>query len=169
MLKAENLKKTFGSDEKAVHAVRGASFTLRPGETAAIVGPSGSGKSTFLNMLALILPPDEGKVYLDGEEVSAGSDGMRCRVRGRCFGMIRQDFALIDDESVYANIRLPLVYNKSVKRSEQRRRIIEARILPLYLWTSICLKPVWFQSAATPTILPFFHAIWKSSMWKSCI
>lgn len=89
----------------------------------AIVGPSGSGKSTLLNIMGLIIPLDSGKILIDGEDVSGYSDNKLCLLRNSLFGYIFQEFALVEDESVYENIWIPLLYSKKYMRKEYKYRI----------------------------------------------
>ena len=67
ILKVQNLSKTYGAGENAVHALRDVSFTVAKGEFAAIVGESGSGKSTLLNCIGALDDPTSGKVYLNDQ------------------------------------------------------------------------------------------------------
>jgi putative ABC transport system ATP-binding protein len=89
-LQVEALTKTFGSGPSAVEAVRDATFTVRPGEFAALVGPSGSGKSTLLAMIGALLEPSSGRIYMDGEDVGALSRGRRSRYRRSSVGFVFQ-------------------------------------------------------------------------------
>lgn len=127
LIKAEGLSKSYGTSKNTVvNAVASANLEIRRGELAALVGPSGSGKSTLLGMLGLIIKPDSGAIFMDGKRIDGMRDGPCCRFRNANLGYIMQDFALIDDESVYSNIRLPLLYNRRIARSEHRRRILAA-------------------------------------------
>ena len=90
-----------------------------------ITGRSGSGKSTLLNIIGLILKPDSGSVAVGGEEVLNMSDRRCSAFRNASFGYIVQDFALLDDETVYHNIRIPLLYNRQIRRREHKPRIRE--------------------------------------------
>ena len=92
-------------------------------ETIAIIGPSGSGKSTLLNMMGLILKPDDGRILIDGQLVTELSDNKCSMLRNMSFGYVVQDFALLDGETVYNNIRIPLLYSKNIKRREHKQRI----------------------------------------------
>ena len=102
-----------------------ANLSVESGEAVAIVGPSGSGKSTLLNIIGLILKPDSGSVAVGGEEVLNMSDRRCSAFRNASFGYIVQDFALLDDETVYHNIRIPLLYNRQIRRREHKPRIRE--------------------------------------------
>lgn len=118
--------KSFKTDDYVVKAVEQAELIVNRGESVSLIGPSGSGKSTLLNMLGLILAPDFGHVVVDDQDVTNLPDTALCRFRNSHFGYIVQDFALLDSESVYANIRLPLLYNKDIRRGEHRSRIHSA-------------------------------------------
>src|SRR5216684_5865625 len=66
----ENLHKTYDTGEVKVHALRGVSLTIDPGEFVAIVGASGSGKSTLMNILGFLDRPTLGAYWFDGKDVS---------------------------------------------------------------------------------------------------
>lgn len=119
LIQLEDVCKTFGAGESAVRALDHVSLELHPSESVAIVGPSGSGKSTLLSIMGLALAPDKGTVTV-GEQTAAGwSDAQRCRFRNRTFGYMFQDFALLEDESVFENIRLPLLYARMPRREHR--------------------------------------------------
>ena len=122
----DHVSKTYRTKNYMVRAVEDVSLTLEAEETVAIVGPSGSGKSTLLNLAGLVIKPDSGRIMLDDEDVTELPDRRCCMLRNRHFGYIVQDYALLDDESVYYNIRLPLLYQKEIPASEHRRLIEEA-------------------------------------------
>ena len=117
--------KSYETSHYTVKAVNHADLSVESGEAVAIVGPSGSGKSTLLNIIGLILKPDSGSVAVDGEEVLNMGDRRCSAFRNASFGYIAQDFALLDDETVYHNIRIPLLYNRQIKRREHKPRIRE--------------------------------------------
>ena len=123
MIAAEALQKSYRTGSDTVYAVRDATVSADRGEMIAIIGPSGSGKSTLLNMIGLIVPPDSGRITIDGTEPVGMNDRQCAAFRNAHFGYITQDVALLNDETVYANIRLPLLYNKTVPRREHKRRI----------------------------------------------
>ena len=117
--------KSYETSHYTVKAVNLANLSVESGEAVAIVGPSGSGKSTLLNIIGLILKPDSGSVAVGGEEVLSMNDRRCSAFRNASFGYIVQDFALLDDETVYHNIRIPLLYNRQIKRREHKPRIRE--------------------------------------------
>ncbi len=115
--------KSYHTNHYTVHAVDHVTLTFSGSEAVAIVGPSGSGKSTLLNMIGLILQPDSGSIRIDEQEAVKLSDSSKSALRNEMFGYIVQDFALLDDETVYSNIRIPLLYNKRIKSREYKRCI----------------------------------------------
>lgn len=82
------------------------SLQIQPGESVALVGPSGSGKTTLLNLIAGILQPDKGSIYLRGEEVTALTQQQSRKLRLQSLGMIFQSFELLDYLNVRDNILL---------------------------------------------------------------
>ena len=124
LLSVQNVSKTFKDHDYRVHAVRNASLEVHRGEMIAIIGPSGSGKTTLLNLMGIVVAPDSGEVYVDGQKASDMSDTVRCRVRNQYFGYIVQDFALIEEDTSLQNILVPTLYSKHKKSSKEYREII---------------------------------------------
>ena len=108
ILKTENLRKTYGTGEAKVEALRGVNLTVNKGEFLSIVGTSGSGKSTLLHMLGGLDRPTEGKVIIDGKDVFSLKDEELTIFRRRKIGFIFQAFNLVPVMSVYENIVLPI-------------------------------------------------------------
>ncbi len=111
-----------------VHAVRGVSLTVEPGELVCIVGPSGCGKTTILNMLGCIDHPTSGSVSFDGEDIGDLSDSQAADVRLRRIGFIFQSFNLVPVLNVRENIELPMMLaGKTLrKRKQVSERLMEA-------------------------------------------
>ncbi len=106
-LEVQSLFKTYGSGETAVHALKGACFSVPRGEFVAIVGESGSGKSTLLNLLGALDTPTAGKVLIDGKDIFAMKDAQLTIFRRRNIGFIFQAFNLIPELTVEQNILFP--------------------------------------------------------------
>ncbi len=109
ILKVQNLSKTYGTGESAVHALRDVSFTVTKGEFAAIVGESGSGKSTLLNCIGGLDDPTSGKVYLNDQDLFSMKEQQRTVFRRRNIGFVFQSFQLIPELNVEQNIMFPLL------------------------------------------------------------
>ena len=107
LLEVQSLFKTYGSGETAVHALKGACFSVPRGEFVAIVGESGSGKSTLLNLLGALDTPTAGKVLIDGKDIFAMKDAQLTIFRRRNIGFIFQAFNLIPELTVEQNILFP--------------------------------------------------------------
>ena len=93
-----------------VHALRGVTVDIHPGEYIAIMGASGSGKSTMLNLLGCLDRPTSGQYFLGDRDVSRLDDDELSEVRSRYLGFIFQSYNLIAQYTVLENIQLPLTY-----------------------------------------------------------
>ena len=110
MLKANQLTmRYFRKTGRANHffAVKGANLELHPGEVAVLTGRSGSGKTTLLHMLAGLLTPTEGKVWLDDADLYALPDAALSRLRNQKIGVIPQGRSAVDALTVLENVLLP--------------------------------------------------------------
>ncbi len=119
MIRTEELGRTYKSQFYEVKALVDADIHIKKGEMVAVMGSSGSGKTTLLNLIGLIDDPDTGKVYIGGQEVTKKN---REKIRLSNISYIFQHFALVDTDSVYENIELPLLAHK-VKKSERKKTI----------------------------------------------
>ena len=109
LLDVNNICKTYGSGETAVHALKKVSFSVPKGEYVAIVGESGSGKSTLLNMIGALDTPTSGKVVIGGKEIFSMNDNRLTVFRRRNIGFIFQAFNLIPELTVEQNIIFPVL------------------------------------------------------------
>lgn len=127
MIKIENIKKVFRTEDVETWALREVSLEVKAGEFVAIMGPSGCGKSTLLNILGLLSSPTEGTYMLDGKDVSTLSESDRIKLRKGALGFVFQSFNLIDELNVSENIELPLLYMNvpSKDRKEAVKKVID--------------------------------------------
>ena len=109
LLEVNNICKTYGSGETAVHALKKVSFSVPKGEYVAIVGESGPGKSTLLNMIGALDTPTSGKVVIGGKEIFSMNDNRLTVFRRRNIGFIFQAFNLIPELTVEQNIIFPVL------------------------------------------------------------
>lgn len=109
LLEVNDICKTYGSGETAVHALKKVSFSVPKGEYVAIVGESGSGKSTLLNMIGALDTPDSGKVTIGGKDIFAMNDSKLTVFRRRNIGFIFQAFNLVPELTVEQNIMFPVL------------------------------------------------------------
>ena len=124
MIKLDNIKKVFRTDDVETWALQNVSLEVKEGEFVAIMGPSGCGKSTLLNILGLIDNPTEGTYMLNNKDVSQMQENERTELRKGTIGFVFQSFNLIEELNVMENIELPLLY-MGIPRSERRRRVNE--------------------------------------------
>lgn len=122
MLKVENLKKSFRTEEIETIALNGVTFEVNKGEFVAIMGPSGCGKSTLLNIIGLLDNPTSGKYTLLDKEVGNLKEKDRTLFRKGNIGFVFQSFNLIDELNVYENVELPLIYLK-IKAAERKEMV----------------------------------------------
>lgn len=120
MIRLENIRKSFRTDEISTIALNGVNLEVHKGEFLAIMGPSGCGKSTLLNVMGLLDSADEGKYYLEGQDVSSLSEREMTKLRRGTIGFVFQSFNLIDELSVEENVELPLGYAGVPKKVRKR-------------------------------------------------
>jgi len=125
LLRMEEIRKIFYTDEVETHALSGVHMDIKKGEYVAIAGPSGCGKSTLLSIIGLLDSPSDGEYILNGKQVAKLSLSERARIRNQEIGFIFQAFNLIGDLSVYENVELPLTY-RNMAASERKKRVEEA-------------------------------------------
>jgi putative ABC transport system ATP-binding protein len=111
--------------EMEVHALRGASVRVCPGEMVSIMGPSGSGKSTLMNIIGCLDQSTSGVYLLDGIDVSSLSDDQLAAVRSRKIGFVFQSFNLLPRTTALQNVELPLVYAGGKNRRERAVAALE--------------------------------------------
>ncbi|SDF77080.1 putative ABC transport system ATP-binding protein [Lentzea fradiae] len=125
VIECRNLRKTYGSGDTAVHALRGLDLTVEKGEYLAIMGASGSGKSTLLNILGCLDVPTSGQYLLDGIDTGEFDEEQLSLLRNRKIGFVFQSFNLVPRTTALANVELPLVY-AGVRRAQRRDRALAA-------------------------------------------
>lgn len=118
LLEINNICKTYGDGEAAVHALRNVSFSVPKGEYVAIVGESGSGKSTLLNLIGALDTPTSGKIRIGGKDIFSMNERRLTIFRRRNIGFIFQAFNLIPELTVEQNMVFPVLldYQKPDKR-----------------------------------------------------
>jgi putative ABC transport system ATP-binding protein len=127
IIHTEDLWRTYQMGSEEIHALRGVTFDIHPGEYVAVMGPSGSGKSTLMNLIGCLDTPSKGRYVLRGKVVSEMNDDELAAVRNREIGFVFQTFNLLPRATALHNVELPLVYAgiPKEKRLELAKRAIE--------------------------------------------
>ena len=127
VIKLADIHKVYHTGEVDVHAVRGISLEIFPGEFVSIMGSSGSGKSTLMNMIGALDRPSDGHYLLDGIDVSTLNRDALADVRNEKIGFVFQGFNLLSRTSALENVEMPMLYNRHrIQSHEQRERALHA-------------------------------------------
>lgn len=125
MIRINDLRKIYRTDEVETIALDNMSLHVKEHEFVAIMGPSGCGKSTLLNILGLLDDPTSGSYLLNGVEVTGLNENKRCDLRRENIGFVFQSFNLIEELTVFENIELPLE-NCGMKASLRKMKVEKA-------------------------------------------
>ena len=126
ILKCENVRKVYGSGNNQVVALDHIDLSVQKGEFVAIVGASGSGKSTLLHILGSVDKPTEGKVLIEGTELSAMNRTQAAIFRRRKVGLVYQFYNLIPTLTIRKNILMPLLLDKRKPNKEYFEQIVHS-------------------------------------------
>ena len=111
------LQRRYVMGETHIDALRAVDLDVYRNEYLAIMGQSGSGKSTLMNIIGCLDRPTAGEYWLNGERVSAMSDGQLAHIRNREIGFIFQTFNLLPRMTALANVEVPLIYSGKKKKA----------------------------------------------------
>ena len=126
ILKCENLRKVYGSGNNQIVALDHIDLSVQKGEFVAIVGASGSGKSTLLHILGSVDKPTEGKVVIEGTDISKMNRTQAAIFRRRKVGLVYQFYNLIPTLTVRKNILMPLMLDKRKPNQEYFDQIVRS-------------------------------------------
>jgi len=123
VIQLEDFRKTYVTGEVEVHAVRGVTLTIQPGEFVAIMGASGSGKSTMMNTLGCLDRPTSGRFLFDGVNAGELTRDELADLRNQKIGFVFQGFNLLARTTALENVELPMLYSRpGVGSGTQRER-----------------------------------------------
>jgi putative ABC transport system ATP-binding protein len=122
MIRTNNLRKIYTTEEVETTALENVSIEIKEGEFVSIMGPSGCGKSTLMNILGLLDNPSGGEYFFNGIDVAKFSERQRAMMRKENIGFVFQSFNLIDELTIYENVELPLLYLK-MPVDERKRKV----------------------------------------------
>ena len=126
ILKCENVRKVYGSGNNQVVALDHIDLSVQKGEFVAIVGASGSGKSTLLHILGSVDKPTDGKVLIEGTDISTMNRTQAAIFRRRKVGLVYQFYNLIPTLTVRKNILMPLLLDKRNPNQEYFEKIVHS-------------------------------------------
>ena len=125
MLELINVKKTYGKDESAVHALKGVSIKFRESEFVSILGQSGCGKTTLLNIIGGLDQYTSGDLIINNNSTKNFKDADWDTYRNHSIGFIFQSYNLISHQTVLANVELALTLS-GISKNERRKRAVQA-------------------------------------------
>ncbi|OFI45766.1 ABC transporter ATP-binding protein [Floricoccus penangensis] len=126
MIDLVDINKYYNTGDEVFHVLKDVNLHISAGEMVAIMGPSGSGKSTLINLIGFIDKKFEGQYLFEGESLVTSDDDKLSKIRNSTVGFIFQNFSLIENNTVYENVELPLLYG-GYKRSETSE-LVEAAL-----------------------------------------
>ncbi len=139
VVEAKDITKVYQMGEIEVHALRGLSVNIAPGEIISIMGPSGSGKSTLMNILGCLDRPTSGDYHLNGESVATLNDDQLAEIRNRGVGFVFQSFNLLPRATALANVELPMRY--AVLNGRNRKQVAKEALAAVGLSDRIYHRP----------------------------
>jgi len=121
VIQTQDLTKTYGKGHVKVEALKHVSVSIHYGEYIAIMGPSGSGKSTFMNLLGCLDKPTDGKIFIEGTDVSTLAESKLARLRREKIGFIFQKYNLLPTLTAMENVELSMSFAGVSFRSRRKR------------------------------------------------
>ena len=115
MIECKGIVKQYKTGERYKTVLDGVDFVLNEGETVAVTGDSGEGKTTLVNIMAGLVKPDSGEVFVDGKNIFNISQTESAILRREKLGIVVQDFALLNQYSVEENVAIALDFRKNDK------------------------------------------------------
>lgn len=126
ILRCEGIKKVYGTGNNRVAALQKVDLSVEKGEFVAIMGASGSGKSTLLHILGSVDKPTEGKVIIEGTDISALNQTRAAIFRRRKVGLVYQFYNLIPTLTIRKNILMPLLLDKRKPNQEYFEQVVSS-------------------------------------------
>ena len=125
MIEIKNLTKKFNTNGEELLVLDNAEMNINDGDNIIISGENGAGKTTFLKIVGLLDRKYSGEYILDYKSVGDFTEKDMSKYRNEVFGFIFQEYNLIESETTYDNILIPLIYSSKYKRADRKQRIQE--------------------------------------------
>lgn len=124
ILKMKGITKEYVLGDEVSKVLKGIDLEVYKGEFLAILGPSGSGKSTLMNIIGCLDVPTEGEYYLNNRLIADEDEAALAAIRNKEIGFIFQSFQLLQRQTVFSNVELPLIYG-NVHDRERKKKVNE--------------------------------------------
>lgn len=132
MIKFAGAAKFYGKNSSRVKALENVDLNIDKGEFVCIMGPSGSGKSTLLNIIGCMDSLTEGRLMIDGNDVSKLTLDQKAHLRNKVLGFVFQSFNLLEDKTVIQNVMLPLKYSDVPKKKRKEKAAEVLKTINIY-------------------------------------
>lgn len=132
MLRVEGLSHSFKNGPETTQVLHSINFEVKRGEMVALLGSSGSGKSTLLNLMAGLMKPTEGSIYIADQDIVKLNENSLAEFRRKHIGFIFQAYELIANLTVRENVELPLIFQgvRPAERKQKAMRLLEQVGIP---------------------------------------
>jgi len=121
IIKAENLIKTYNTDKAKTYALRGIDLEIPRGSFSCIIGPSGHGKSTLMHLIGGLDRPTEGRVFIDGLEITGLSNSELAKLRASKIGFVFQFFNLLPNLTAEENVETAMMFLKTDEKAQKEK------------------------------------------------
>ena len=125
VIELENLKKIYDKDDDNILVLNNVSYKFLKGKFYCINGKSGSGKSTLIQILGLLIPHTDGKIYINGKEIKKLTEDEKADIRSQKIGFVFQSYYLNPLMTAYENVMLPMYLNKNMSKEQMRKKAYE--------------------------------------------
>ncbi len=121
ILRMKGIVKDYNVGGEISRVLKGIDLSVRRGEFLAILGPSGSGKSTLMNIIGCLDVPTEGEYELSGRVIANQDEATLAHIRNHEIGFIFQSFHLLQKQTAFDNVELPLIYANMPEKQRKER------------------------------------------------
>lgn len=128
ILIAENIRKHFSMGKNRVEVLKEINLSIDKGSSVAIIGPSGAGKSTLLHVLGLLSTPNEGRMMINGKDISALKEKEKAKLRNKYIGFVFQFHYLLPEFNIIENIIMPALISKEVNYDLMREQAVKTAV-----------------------------------------
>jgi putative ABC transport system ATP-binding protein len=133
IIEAVKIRIEYKDGDDILVALDNVDFHINESELVAIVGPSGCGKTTLINAIGLLLNVKSGEISIEGKNVTKLNEKNKSKLRNSFFGYLTQEFSLVEEDSVFSNIRVPLLYSSNRLSKKKQRDLVKEYLEQLNL------------------------------------